>query len=578
MSDATAEARKGAGSGHGPLFLFLAAFVVLRLVLACGVPVSAGFNDDYDYMYQSIHFLDGNWTRADYPFSKVSNKGPIYPLLISPYLIASTPAAKTFVVFVINALLSAVTVLFATLTVWKATGKRALWVAPVFALLAATFHFGFYAMPENLLFALLAVLTWLVTDIDFQHDGRLKIAGLVGCTVLLTLTRDAGLAVVPALALIIWGHYRQRSGLKAVAVAGCYVALMVLPYLAVSRLLGSTRLQLSYLRVVPDVLAHPAKLAVGGCLAGWGLNQLLYLAIGGGFLVLPVMLLAAGGGRRFGDSAWDRKKVQLTVFSLVSAAVFVAFCLLHLSKKLQFNPERWSFIYGRYDDPALLLLLMLGVCVLLSVEDWTRGRILAIQTGIVASLALFLVLHGSRIFPPVNENGLALFAIWPPARYPAPYAAAGLTALLLALAATGFRRATRTALVAIFITYNIYALTFGYLYTRNRSRLVLHAVEAADWISRHTGPEAAIGLDGAVKDNPAPGSIKEMSNVYRALGVLTHPRKISLVDFPDPESVPPDRRAAVDYYFSMRELAARSDLVPVWQNRDYRLYRVAPSL
>ena len=106
-------------SGRGLLLftlLVVIATVTVKLWLAWDVRASAMFSDDYAYLNKSIFYIHGQWDMPGYIFQNVF-AGILYPLVISPWMLFDTPEARIFTIWVVNALLSGVTVWFGALAV-----------------------------------------------------------------------------------------------------------------------------------------------------------------------------------------------------------------------------------------------------------------------------------------------------------------------------------------------------------------------------------------------------------------------------------------------------------------------------
>jgi len=551
---------------YGRLCLAIAIAVVgVKLLIGSRVAASAMMADDDENLNRAHYFIRGDFALTDYPFWRIAY-GPLYPLAVAPSLLFGDPGVRLGAVFAINALLSAVAVLAGSLIVFRLTGVASALVPLCLAAYPPAFQLTYYALTENLLLPMLAVLGWLCVDFEetCRRPGRLAL--LVGLTALLPLVRVPGLAVVPALAALVWVHRRTLLARRAARLAAALaVALPPAAYLVVYRLgVGSDR-EAAYLAALA-ALAEPGRLLFAGRLAA---GQVAYLFVSTGCCVLPVVVVvalqlrAARGDRR--RAGW----VNYLVYASVTGAGILFFALAHLSQRPLHDTE---LIYGRYDDPAGLLLLIGGLAGALALKPLTQVQRILLR--VVAPVALALVLRWlvTARWVPINQAGLSILAAGP---VPQAWglAAAVLAALLHQLADRPRRYAP--AALAFVLAFGALSDWVGMRYTIVRARKVAAAVQGSEWIAANVPPDGTIGYDGRLFDVPAPGVYpRRLSDVYRGMMFRTWPRRMVIVRSAE-------ELARVDYLYSTLPprpwpaSAARVELEQVWSNGAYVLYRVA---
>lgn len=543
--------------------------VSCKLILGADVAATSLFADDHEYLNRSPYMLRGDLRLTGYPFSKTAY-GPLYPLVVSPWILATDPGIRVHVVFAINAVLSAVVVMFGSLTVSRLTRTAALLVPLCLAAFPPLFLFSFYAMSENLLFALLAIGGWLVVDFDQTCRRPLRALALLLIVVMLPLVRVPGLAVLPALAALAWQH--RHGPFRSFPVRIAAVVAVALPCVAYGGvyLLGmeSDRedLYLATLRSLasdPSLWRFPVELA---------LSQIGYVFFTTGAWVLPIVLALWWQVRDHPRDADRQRWLNYLTYAGTAGAGFVLFAVMHLVQKL--DPGEGTFIYGRYNDPATVLLLVGGLAAVQGIRP--QGVLLHLLLRLVTPLALCLVLAKVTTkfwLPPANQSGLAIFAgnFWPFSYY------AAAVALLVAVQLLSDRpRWYAPAAMLFLLTYSVLTCRWGVSVIEARARRALPAVESARWIAQNLPPDARIGYDATLLDAPALRGHKTMRSVYRSMAFRVHPRMAILVDREAD-------LARVDYFFTRAAAwRTKTGLVlwrrvyrPLWSNQEYALYRIS---
>jgi hypothetical protein len=551
-------------------FAIALALVVVKVWIGRHVPATAMMSDDYENLNRSIYVVQGDLSLAGYPFDRIAY-GPLYPLVVSPWLLFDHPATRLAVVFAINAVLSGTAVFFGALTVFRLTGVAS-WIVPIcLAAWAPLFQFSFYAVTENLLFPLLAVLGWLAVDVEATCRSRRRFALLIAVTVVLPLVRVPGLAAAPAVMILLWRHRRALPGMPSAAAS--MVLAVLLPaaaYFLLYRVVVGSAREETYLAALAAVGRNPSGWLLPFALAQ---SQLRYLFLATGYWVLPILVVVALQARRLPE-AERRPWVDHLLWTGITAAGFVAFAVVHLTQT-QSGSGDGSFIYGRYDDPAGLLLAIAGLAALFAIRPPTVVQRVLVRG--VAPVALCLVLGNgilTKRWIPVNECGLSILAM--------SEVSVGAVLLLTVLATSvsqlvDEKRLLVPAALGFFLVFGVLSDWRGMTYTIGRAGMVAHTLAGRDWIAEHVPPDARVGYDGTIIDNPAPGmKIRHLSDVYRAMMFETHPRPTVIVRTEE-------ELGQVDYlysaFFSQRFGAGGSSrLTQVWANDVYRLYRVSPAV
>jgi hypothetical protein len=541
------------------------ALVAGKLWLATAVPSSALFADDYEYLNRAIYLLHGDVQLTGYPFGRVPY-GPLYSLAVSPWMLVSDPSLRLTVVFGINALLSAIVVLCGSLTVFRLTNTASLLVPICLATFAPLFQFSFYAMSENLLFPLLAVLGLLSVDFDATCRRTSRLLLLLLLAVMLPLVRVPGLAVTPALVLLLWMNRHELAGRRIVPYTiAAAILLSLVSYYGFYQIGLESWREARYLHHLRVVTLRAERLLFPLRLTG---AQAAYLLLSTAYWVVPVLAVVASQVRASPDSLEKRRWRNYLTYAVVTSGTFVAFTLVHLIEKLRFRHP--DFIYGRYDDPAGLLLVIGGLAAVLWLRPLTRLQ--GIVLRVAAPLALCFALAEIWDDRPsgINESGLALFGLALP---PLVLLLGAVTATLLNQLSDRRDLYARAAQV-FFIGFCLLTNWAGMTHTIARAQKGAHSLEAAGWIAANVPVDATIGYDGRVGRWKAPGGVKEMMGVYRAMLFGTYPRRCVLVNTHA-------ELQEVDYLYTLSEDYSRTEkigdstLTDAWTNGAYVLYRVA---
>jgi hypothetical protein len=536
-----------------------------------GVKASVMFADDYDYLNKSIYYVRGDLAMKGYPFGNTP-AGFLYPVVLSPWMFAADPQTRIFTALVVNALLAGIAVFFSTLTVIRLTGRCHPLTPLGLAVFATVFLMSFVVMSENLLFAVLAVLMWQVADFEGTLRSRRRIALLLVMLALAPLTRAPGLAVAPALLLVVWVYRKSSPRRFSLLFSAAVLFVTVAPYLVYSALspkvsrFGSVASRESiYADTVLDFVKSPENWAAIGRYA-WG--QFCYVFIATAFWVVPVLIILILQARLRRNEPDAMRWRGFIAFTVTGALGFVAFCLAHLMFKVRRDPDISLLIFGRYDDPAAWLLVVAGLAAIAAVKQPTllQTAILRFVTPFLLCLAIF-TLYGPQKWATVNQTGMAILAQGPP---PPEYWVAFAVSVTLVCQVSLTSRFGRVLLLSLFIAFQVATIDKGLEMIRARTRRIARSLEAATWIHENVPTTSRIGFDHSVSHERAPRGYKAMWNVYRAMFFCVYPRPAILVKSEE-------HLRDCDFFYTTVRAEIPAPMPVAWTNGDYTLYRVPPA-
>lgn len=544
------------------------ATVALKLWLALDIKASPMMADDYAYLSKAPYYLSGDLAMRSYPFVNVP-AGVVYPLVLSPWLLADDPGHRILLVHFINFVLSAVTIFFGSRTIARLSGSNHLLPPLCLAAMPTLFIFSFHALTENLLFALLAILAWLVIDFRQTCLRWRRLAILLVAVLLLPQVRAPGIAVVPALVLLAWLHRRSLGRRRAWLVALGVSLISVGPYLIYSAMAPSWRgrgRELYYLDSMASVIRAPRQMLVALQLAG---DQVAYLLISGGYWILPVLLVVAIQVRRWAPSAARDRWRDYLVFAGVSSAIFVAFCMSHLLMRGNLLASASERLYGRYDDPALVLIVLGGIAAAFVLQR-TRWEVVVLYVLAPISLCLAVNWLGQlQWVHTMQHSGLAFFQGHP---YGWKAALLGTAAAIIMVQLAPWRRWRVPVWLGVLLVYfastNMRAI--GTADHPGSARIAAAKIagtqKVADWIHLNLPKTACLGCDASVaRDHPV--GLYSMARVYLVFWFSTYPRDVIIV-----ENDADLRRC--DYLFTRTGAANARGLPIAWSEGYFSLYRV----
>jgi len=541
----------------------------IKLVIARDVPATAMFSDDYSYLNKSIYYIRGDWSMRGYIFQNIF-AGIAYPYLISPWmLIDGGPLPRIYFVFALNAMLSAVTVFFGSLAINKANQERS-WYAPIcLAAFAPLFLMSFVVLTENVVFPLLAITAWLMADSNRLLHSRWRVVLLLCGVGLLPLVRAPGLAVGVGVCGTLLLSIRHLGWKRPLVLSFIVLLAMLLPYLVVMYFAptiskaDTEKREAKYLRTVGNILTDPDRWLA---LIKIYFSQLSYITIataGWGLTVIVAYLLPSKAGTK------QRNATSLSWFCLFSATGFLAFACLHIGKKIKFDPAKADFVFGRYDDPAALLILVSALAVLPLLRFANLNSIARILLRVVTPIALLCSV--AHVLQPrwatFNQTGLAAFC-----RHPAfetlPLLAGVVGFTLLLQVPTRSRWLSR-GLAVLLIAWSAFGIRQAFVeYIFPRSQRIAISQEAATWLHENTDDSVRVGFDRRMfkQESPTWGF---MGLHYQALVFGIYPREFGFARTDEDLQ-------QYDYLFSATTRTPTPALPVAWKNQHYVLYRVVP--
>jgi hypothetical protein len=292
------------------------ALVGLKLAVGNHVAASAMMSDDDENLNRALYFIRGDFALTGYPFSKIAY-GPLYPLVVSPSLLFGDPGLRLGAVFAINAALSAIVVFVGSLIVFRLTEVASLLVPICLAAYPPPFQLSFYALTENLLLPTFALLGWLSVDFEETCRRPRRLVLLLLLTALAPLVRVPGLAVVPALACLVWRHRRALLADRGARLAaGLVLVLPPVAYFLVYRFAVGSDREARYLAAL-GALWGPERLRF---LAGLTTKQIAYLFVSTAYWALPVCTVVGLQVRASPDFPCRRRWIDYLVFAAVTSA------------------------------------------------------------------------------------------------------------------------------------------------------------------------------------------------------------------------------------------------------------------
>lgn len=564
----------------------IVATIAVKFTLARSIPYSQALTDDYDYMYKSLCFLQGDWTLSSYSFKKIYT-GPAYPLLISPWVLFSQPRAKMLCIYTLQFLMSAGVVWLGTALVARFSNRRSLLVPLVLATYAPTFLFNYYAMTENVFFLLLIVAMWLCVDFEKTCRSKLRLVGLFLLCSLFPLIRSPGFAILPVLWAMLFFNRKCLGWKRSATIAVVAAVVTIAPEQYFYHVLyGATRMG-GYATGLANRFQDASEISIWRPVKFFTLSflsQVGYTFVTTGVWMVPSVIVAVFLTRRLPPGETRTAWRNLLVYAITMALVLLAFTEVHISSRAQMNPEKANFVIGRYGDPAAIVLGFAGLCALMSLRKpgWKIQGLLIV----VVPIALYAALRAfdNRIYHPMHDIGLSALALKKLRQYPAycfwtPIALAVSVGLL-----SRYWKLTTRLMLALVIGFNFLTLRNGYRYTSKWSLRIAGTLASAEWTVDHLPESTRILCDQNIRFmSPPPGlpgwKWRNLYNVYMAYVLMVYPRYVDYVRIPADTTTPADEVFGdFDYLLSVFESppAVNWGFPVVWNDDNYVLYRLAP--
>lgn len=544
--------------------------ILIKFVLLQHIPMSGLIADDYDYVNKARFFSRGDFLMKSYPLVNIKTS-PIYPLFLSPWTLVDGFTARHLVLFSINFMFSLLGFVFSSLAIAKMTDRRILLVPFVLSLFAIPFIFSFYFMTENLLFFLLAVIFWLMADFELTLRSKKHFSAFVVMLTFITTTRIPAFSILPAILLICLFYFRYTPWKQLTAKMLILAGMPLLFYFLIHKvLLPGSRNQM-YFDAIKQIFHHDegySLLTNLGTIVSLFVNQLTYQITASGFWMFPLALFSIWLLIKR-DHLQNPKWRNILIFTFVSVLFFTGFCIIHLLYKFNLDPEKRWFIYGRYNDPATYLWVLLGISLLFGfITDPIKEKNawILIAIFILACLLWLISNHWHIKYVPVNQSGLSLFK--PGKKIPFFIQIFLLTGVLATIFTVYRPQLWKWTLLTYFSLFQLATLISGMDYVISRSKMAMFPQEVNTYIEREVPTNATILCNKNISLESAPSSAKSMRHVYRVLFFAAHPRTVIIEPFTD---------AALhhaDYIFSLKLPENSAAYREVWSKGPYTLYKV----
>lgn len=524
---------------------------IFQYILLLDIPLSPLWAEDYNYLNRAIYYIQGDFALEGYPFGK-KQSGLLYYLLITPWVYFDLGSRFLFL-YGVNALLYGVSVYFTSMTIARLTKSYHILVPIFVGTLPFLFQFPAYIMTENLLFALLSILMYLFADSKFLDDfSKKKLIGIFILVLCLTQTRIPGLAVVPGLLYLVLSyvsltkkHIYYLCSLVFFGVCIVFLSSFLFDY-KLSREMFYVE-KLFYFFSTSTEWISVLDLVV---------SQIEYIFLSSYFWVVIFSLF-------FYIKVEDNYLKKYYNFSLIIGGFFLMFTLAHLiPKQLVYDQGSW-FIYGRYNDPVLLIVSILGVVGLFYIKSFNVYEKFIFHF-LVPIFFIYALNHVfiQNIWKPVNQCGLTLLALDENSTIYSNIWMASV--LLLCCLSLNYKQRQLIFLLCI-ITFNVFTNIEGYKYTKARAEAYAPLIEAADWFSQNTSSKTTICYDYTVKNLAVPGLSKKVGNTYRAMAFFNYPRKFQVADS--------DRDLKrCSFLFSVKDKGYSTGKPLLWGYKDYGIF------
>lgn len=526
----------------------------IGLALAVTSKASGLYSDDYDYLNKSVYYIRGDFGAHDYLFTNRA-AGILYPIGIAVWMLATEPSTKFFLVWAVNCACFALTVYFGSRALWSSTNTRSLWFPLLLAAFPPAFGFVFYASTESMFFAVVALATWLMADLDKSHRSWPWMISLILTCVAAPLIRPPGLVLAIAAILVLLYHGHRLGWRRVIPLTIAIAVLTVTVYQIVNAQLPlhhGHRRELKYIDRLGQIFTYmPAFISAVRLF----INQYWYVLIATAYFPAAVWLFS------FPRDRSPQPGNTLYHFSLLAGLGLMGLALLHVFLKIPPDPSRATLIYGRYVAPGALAALLGGVCQMFRYDSAPNERWLLRFAGpVLLCFALARVLRGSDWWTP-NQLGFHFMTAHPSL----------LFFLVVAAIIAVVSQQTRVRFIQVGLIIVLIASTascyFAVKLAQSRGRRVAYGLEASTWIQAHVPFDECIGLDMRARNWHAPVATKSMNSVYRASTFAVWPHEVAFTDRVHGTS-------KCSYILSMKQLGRYRDWDIDWQNDHYIVYHV----
>ena len=344
---------------------------------------------------------------------------PLYSVLLAPAFALGDRMLVLKGMLAISSLLSSAIVFPAYLIARRLGVEKAIFAALTVGLLPSSFNYAFALMAESVYLPLFLLSAWLVAVALERDDLRSHLLAGVSLALAYLAKPLALAAVLGALATLAWNCYRKKRLLDGRWLIPAIPLLTVIAWDALlmvatgeASAYSKTSQFLSALSLAVSDVSRMLELAV---FLG---NEFVFLLLASGIVLLPCALLLP-------FTRAGRRNAPLLLFTLFSGAAMLFFSALHaFAAPLAGEPYR--SVFGRYEEAAVPLLVLLGLAGLYALAEARRnaGRLmfyLPFAASVIA-IALFTPTVGVDMIH--NMSAFIFYAL-----------ASASSPLLLALAA-----------------------------------------------------------------------------------------------------------------------------------------------
>jgi hypothetical protein len=324
---------------------------------------------------------------------------PGYSLLVSPaFVLADDPLAQYRLVLALNALLALVGMGFVALIARRVldTSDRVMVLLVVVAVAALPSWLAYspLAMSENALIPLFAgVLLLAATPFRSRPTAALVAIGMAAGVV--TSVHPRGVTIAVAVTVVATAVLRDRRSLAVAAGAGAGVLVSVLLHLVVYASIGDVGggpIGSGASRLGGRSTRFDRWLDVPGTMLG----QSGYLLLAGSFVLLVGVVVGARSALAVARGAGDGGD-QLRAIAFVNAVAAAGITALFWAGT---SSRADAAVHGRYNEPAALLLVLIGVLAVIDRARRPRWRAWLGQMVVATVVGLVVALGTARLLVP----------------------------------------------------------------------------------------------------------------------------------------------------------------------------------
>jgi|GEM_PF-6741438 len=577
--------RLGKRYGLYVAIIILATFCI-KLWLVQYAPYSQGLTDDYDYLYKTLCFLEGDWKLESYRFKKTYT-GPVYPMFITPWVLFDSPRARMLSIFVLQFACTSIVIWLGSCLITRFSGKRSLLAPIVLATYAPSFIYNFYTLTENLFFLQLILAMYLCVDFVKTCRSPWRFTLLVLLGISMAGTRTPGFAIVPVVWALLLINARSLGWGRTLLLGLVFAVFCVAPEQYFYRYMYEADRIASYTENLSKRFTQRGEKSIWTPISFFLMHfstLLCYVFVTSG--VWGATLLIGSFGRRWKtvDAEQRASWRNLLVYSFTMCLTLLAFAEIHLALRAQMRTSWWNFVVGRYLEPPTIVIVVSGLCALLSIRDIRRFLWLALIIVVPGLLYFALYAFNDRIYHPMHDVGLGTMALRKLRHYPQwyPWVAVGVVASIGIL--SRWRRVAIPVMLSMIIAFNVMTVRNSFTYMSRWSLRIAKVMEGSEWIAANLPENEKILFDNNKRlISPPPGldgwPFRNLFSVYCGYGVMVHPRPVEWIKLPGRIDAETNLDATFGdgrYFLTYLDASPAAEMgYPIaWQNDDYVLYHL----